>query len=297
MALETRQLRAFVAVAEELSFVRAAERLHVAQPALSRTIRGIEDMLGVQLFERTTRNVQMTEAGSVFLAQARRTVDQMTRTVQLTREAGLGHSGNVDVGYMDFAPFGPMVDILADYRRIYPGVKVSLHRRRSDEQGEDVASSHLDLGFTMQHRFRPDVDFVPLTREPLVVLLPAGHRLANAERVSVADLADEPFITGQRAGWFFFLPFVEAFCGAAGFMPRIAYEALEGVTIFTLVAAGLGVTIYPVCAEKARHPGIVIRHFIEEPPVIETFGVLRRGPYRPFVAALADLVRGRALSG
>jgi DNA-binding transcriptional LysR family regulator len=295
MSLETRQLRAFVAVAEELSFVRAARRLHIAQPALSRTIRGIEDHLGVALLERTTRNVALTDAGDVFLVQARTALAQMDRTVQLAREVGTGLSGHIDVGYMDFAILGPMIDILTAYRQRFPGVKVSMHRRRSDEQSDDVAAQRLDIGFTVRHRFRHDLETLLLTREPLAAVLPAGHRLAGRERVSVADFADEPFIMGQRSSWQIFLPVVEAFCGGAGFAPRVAYEASEGVTIFTLAAAGLGISMYPLCVAGARHPGIVVREFVEPAPIIETFAVLRRSGYPPFVAALADLVRARAL--
>jgi DNA-binding transcriptional LysR family regulator len=295
--LEIRQLRAFVAVAEELSFVRAAKRLNVAQPALSRTIRDIEGRLGVHLFERTTRAVYLTEAGKVFLLEARHTLTQMERAVQLTREAEAGLSGEIRIGYMDFAMYGPMIDLLKTYKRRNPGVKLNLQRRRSDEQSNDLAAHRLDVGFTVRHRFHREVEPLLLTREPLVAVLPRNHRLAKKKRLSIADMADEPFIMGDRDRWQIFLPMVEAFCSSVGFAPKISVEANEGAAIFRLVAAGQGVSIYPACARQVAFGGLAVRDFEEEAPIVETFGIVRRGGYPPMVDSLVNSLRDIIIAG
>lgn len=295
MHLESRQLRAFVAVAEELSFVNAARRLHIAQPALTRTIKGIEAGLGVRLLERTTRVVSMTEAGEAFLGQARRTLSQLEQTVQVARDVGHGLTGHVEIGYMDFAIHGPMPEILARFRSEFPRVKLSMHRRRSDEQSAEVAGGRLDAGFTVHHRFAGTVDVMTMTREPLVVVLPAGHRLTKRDRVSIVDLVEEDFIMGSRRGWQIYLPIVEEFCGRAGFAPRVCAEVDDGMAMFRLIAAGFGVSVYPACAATAGAPAVAIRPFVEQAPEIATYCVVRPDGNVPVVDRLVNLVRERAL--
>jgi DNA-binding transcriptional LysR family regulator len=130
-----------------------------------------------------------------------------------------------------------------------------------------------------------------LTREPLVAVLGRSHRLARKKRISIADLADEPFIMGDRDRWQIFLPMVEAFCSSVGFAPKISVEANEGAAIFRLVSAGLGVSIYPACA------GLAVRDFEEEAPIVETFGIVRRGGYPPMVDSLVSALRGVFIAG
>ncbi|MER9174387.1 LysR substrate-binding domain-containing protein [Mesorhizobium sp. M0955] len=275
-SLEIRELRAFVAVAEELSFVGAAKRLNIAQPALSRTISAIEAKLGVQLLDRTTRSARLTQAGTVFLLEARHTLSQMKRTVQLTLEAEVGLTGELRVGYMDFAIHGPMIAILAELKRTHPLLKLTMRNERSDDQSTDLAANRLDIGFAVRHRFRDDVEVTTLTREPLVLVMSESHRLAGLESISLHDLAKEPFVLGDRQGWELFLPTVEAFCGTAGFMPKTVLDAQEGAPLFKMVAAGIGVTVYPSCIRTAGYPGLVVKDFLEDAPVVETYFLTRR---------------------
>ncbi|MEQ9811915.1 MAG: LysR substrate-binding domain-containing protein [Azospirillaceae bacterium] len=297
MSLESRPLRAFVAVAEELSFVNAARRLHIAQPALTRTIKEIEAEIGVRLLERTTRVVRLTEAGEAFLGHARRTLSQLEQTVQITRDIGHGLTSHIEIGYMDFAIYGPMPEILARFRQSYPKVKLSLHRRRSDEQSAEVASHRLDLGFTVHHRFANTVEVQTMTREPLVVLLPSDHRLAGRDAISVADLADEDFVMGSRRGWQIFLPIVEEFCGRAGFAPRFAMEVEDGIAMFSAIARGLGVSVYPACALAVGMRGVVVRPFAEQSPEIATYCVMRPDSDVPAIEHMKAVVRSFALDG
>ncbi|GAB4179130.1 MAG: LysR substrate-binding domain-containing protein [Thalassobaculales bacterium] len=295
MSLDLRQLRAFQAVAEELSFVRAARRLNLAQPALSRTIQGVEEALGVRLFLRTTRTVALTRAGEVLLAETRATLAQMERAERLTREVASGLSGHIDLGYMDFAIHGPMMRIMRRFAGQNPDVRLNMVRRRSDEQSQAVANRRLDAGFTVRHRFSPSVEVFVMSREPLVAVLPHGHRLADRPRLSIADLADEPFIVGERSTWQIFLPEIESFCARAGYAPRIRLEANEGQTLFSFVAMGLGVTLYPECARLAQPPGCAIREFDQDPPLIETFAIHRRDEQDPMIRRLTEMIAAEAI--
>ena len=136
-----------------------------------------------------------------------------------------------------------------------------------------------------------------LTRKPLVAVLGRNHRLARKKRISIADLADEPFIMGDRDRWQIFLPMVEAFFSSVGFTPKISVEANEGAAIFRLVAAGLGVSIYPACAHQVAFAGLAVRNFEEEAPIVETFGIVRRGGYPPMVDSLVSALRGVIIAG
>jgi DNA-binding transcriptional LysR family regulator len=128
-------------------------------------------------------------------------------------------------------------------------------------------------------------------------ILPRNHRLAKKKRVSFADMADEPFIMGDRDRWQIFLPMVEAFCSSVGFAPKISVAANEGAAIFRLVAAGQGVSIYPACARQVTFGGLAVRDFEEEAPIVETFGIVRRGGYPPMADSLVNALRDIIIAG
>lgn len=294
MILETRHMRAFIAIGEELSFSRAAARLHIAQPALSRTIKGLETDLGVQLLYRSTRVVRLTPAGEAFLVQSRQALNQITQAAQVARDVGQGHAGQLEIGYMDFASYGPMPEILSRFSREFPLVRLSIGRMRSDEQSVAVANRRLDVGFAFHHRFDEAVEVIPLTREPLVVLLSRDHPLAKLDAIPLSALANESFVMGSRKSWQMFLAVVEAFCAQAGYSPRVVAEVYEGAAIFQLVAAGLGLSIYPECAIKSGFPGMVIRPFVEPAPLVETYCVVRPAGNVPVVERLIHMIRDAA---
>lgn len=295
MAIDVRQLRAFVAVGEQLSFAQAARRLNIAQPALTRTIKGIEAVVGTQLLIRTTRRVQLTQAGEVFLEEARQSLLQVDRAIRAARETADGLGGHVDIGYMDFAIHGPLMTALAAFRRDFPSVRVSLKRQRSEQQSVLVETQQLHVGVTMQHAFNPRLEIIPLTREPLRVVLPKNHPLARLRAVPLARLASERFVLGEPSIWRLYLRVINDFCSRERFLPCVICEAFESPTLFRFVAEGVGLTIYPAIAEQLDLPGIVVRPFAEDAPILETYAVTRRHETNPTVARLVERIRESSL--
>ena len=270
MSVELRQLRYFVAVAEELHFHRAAERLHIAQPALSRTIRALETDLGCALLSRTTRRVSLTDAGRVFLDEARTALHQVDNAAALARDAAGGKVGHLSVAYMDFAINGPLPRILSEFRRDHPGIVVDLHHLWTEKQRYALVAGEIDMGFMIGPFDAPGIASTVVARERLVAVLPEQHPLARRKSVSLPDLAGEPFVLGSMETWGPFRQVVGELCLAAGFVPNVVQEAHNSDGIFGLVAAGMGVTLY---VETARHlslRGSVSRPLADTDATVET---------------------------
>src|SRR5208282_909817 len=194
--MELRHLRYFVAVAEELHFSRAAERLHMAQPPLSQQIRQLEDELGVQLFERTRRRVQLTDAGRVVLEEARRALVQADRVVAAAHRAAEGAAGFLRVGFSSSAPYTTLPAILRAFRAQFPGVALNLYERSTEEQIELLAAGTIDVALVRRPVENAPESLVIKTilREHLVLAMPHDHRLRSRRSVPVRALANEPFI-------------------------------------------------------------------------------------------------------
>ncbi|MFD2191946.1 LysR family transcriptional regulator [Pistricoccus aurantiacus] len=252
-------IRYFIAVVEELHFRRAGERLHVAQPVLSRAIRQLEEQLGVVLLQRSRRHVALTTAGSLFLEECRVAQRAMERAERRAVKAHLGETGQLVIGYTDFAINGRLPTILAAFHEALPEVNIDLIRRNSHEQLEDLASERLDLGFLTGPVSGKDLQHCRVHQTPFVAILPDNHRLAALKAVPIQALSDEPFVLGEMHQWRHMVPQIQALCLQAGFVPRIAREAPNSDSIFGLVAARMGVTLYPDCHLNYDRPGIAIR--------------------------------------
>jgi DNA-binding transcriptional LysR family regulator len=270
MMLELRHLRAFTAVAEELSFSRAAARLHIAQPALSRIVRDAEAILGFPLFKRSTRVVRLTAAGSAFLIEASDILGRMEIAVRTAHRTAHGELGALYIGYNDFAIPGLLPNILKGFRTSYPEVNVSLKMLTSPQMAEMIRQRSLDIGFLTGTHLVADLSSQLLVNERLVCLLPKDHRLAHMQVMDLCSLADEPFVMGASPGWDIFLEIVRQFCREAGFEPRIVQEADYGSGIVELVGAGLGVSIYVERPWLQSRDDIVVRHFTRNQPAIAT---------------------------
>ncbi|MCP5155568.1 MAG: LysR family transcriptional regulator [Ectothiorhodospiraceae bacterium] len=289
MGIELRHLAAFVAVAESLHFRRAAERLHVAQPALSRTIAQLEARLGARLVERSTRNVRLTEAGRVLLPEARATLAAADRAVHRTRAVSEGTVGHLSVTYMDFAINGPLPAILARFRATHPDVEITLRHLWTERQREAVLAGEVDIGFLIGPFDAPGVRSVVVRRERLCVVLPAAHRLAAAERVPLGHLRDEPFVLGNLEAWAPFRRLVDDACRAVGFTPRVVQEAYNSDGIFGLVAAGLGVTVYvDGGARRYRPADVVVRPLADVGVEVATTAAWRADNRSPVLARFVE---------
>ncbi|MBL0143258.1 MAG: LysR family transcriptional regulator [Betaproteobacteria bacterium] len=262
--MDIRQLRYFVAVAEELNFSQAARRLHMSQPPLSQQIKAVEDELGTVLLERNRRRVRLTEPGRLFLVQARSILAQLDGAGDEVRRAARGEAGEIRVAFTGSVPmFEPFPRFIQAFREKFPGVRVEMGHMSSGAQLQAIADRRIDVGFLRpSHQFAPgpDIEVRTIWEDELMAVLPSAHRLARARGgVRVADLADEPFILFPRGIGCGLYDHVMGLCSQAGFAPRLAQEAREGVTILALIAAGTGISILPDTYRNANIPGVVHR--------------------------------------
>ena len=244
--MELRHLRYFVRVAEDLHFARAAKHLGISQPPLSQQIRALEDELQVRLLDRTSRSVALTPAGKLFLDAARSTLREAEHAMAVARGAARGELGELAIGFNASAPFIPEIArAIAEFRRLYPNVKLVLREASGTAQVEDIDDRLLDIGF-MRSREMPvlprDLIAQPFLRERLFVGVPPDHRLAAQETVDLVDLTGEPmvFYSTERS---LFTGELMALMRERGVEPNVAQVVSDVSTLFGLTAAGIGVMV------------------------------------------------------
>ncbi|RZI44260.1 LysR family transcriptional regulator [Herbaspirillum sp. HC18] len=257
--MELRRLRYFVAVAEELHFSRAAERLHIGQPPLSQQIQLLEEELGVKLLDRTRRWVRLTEAGRLFLDDARRILALSAQAADTARRADRGEVGELRIGFTSSTPLTEAFNkAVNEYRKEFPRVTLVLSEMPTLRQLEALRDRRIDLGF-----LRPpdtglphDISLTPLRRDPLMVVVPDEHALARRKSVAIKALADQPFVMFSADAGTGIQGLVLRLCREAGFEPKTALQAREGGTIIGLVAAGCGIAILPESFNAIRIKGV-----------------------------------------
>lgn len=243
--MELHHVRAFLAVAEELHFGRAAQRLHMAQPPLSRTIKQLERSLGSPLFERTTRTVRLTLQGEALLGPARAIVDAFEEAERAVAHAGAGETGKVRIGFAGPSSHEPVSDLARAMRREYPGIELELTSfiYGSDTVGQ-LMSHELDMAIV---RFAsdpaPGIDARVVQRERYVVVVPEGHWLGGRDGITMEELADEPWVMLGAATGSVVRDALFQRAHDAGFMPRVVQQATDSWTIMALVKAGVGITL------------------------------------------------------
>lgn len=251
--IELRDFRLFVAVAEELHFRRAAERLRMQQPHLSHHIRQLEDRLGSQLLERTTRSVQLTVAGEHFLERARYALSQADYAVDSMRRFADGSVGQLDIGFTSSAIFHVIPSILGAFRERHPNVGLSLHRAGSAAQVPDLLEGRRHFGFLRLPVHSRRLSTLTLAREGMVVALPRTHPLAGRSQLQIEDLSNEEFIRVSPILGVDYQEHVESYCRRAGFQPRIVMEATDTNAVVGFVAAGFGIAIVPEYTSRMGH--------------------------------------------
>jgi LysR family transcriptional regulator, benzoate and cis,cis-muconate-responsive activator of ben and cat genes len=270
--MELRHLRYFEGVARELNFTRAAQQLHVAQPALSRQIRQLEEELGVKLLERTSRGVQLTEAGRAFRAEACALLQQSEQAIRVARQQAPAAGGLLNLGYI-WGLFHSIVPPLVErFRRQYPETAVHLFDLMPLEQARALKEGRLDAGFI---GFADEPDAAGLNKRQVgrcafVVALPKDHRAARKARVPLASLADEFFLGISDQTYPGASRHVSEACRRAGFRPRIVQMVERGYTILGLVAARCGIAVLPESLKALPHSGVVFRP-LTDPPVADLF--------------------------
>lgn len=278
--MELRHLRYFVCVAEELHFGNAAQRLGISQPPLSQQIRALEDQLAVQLFERTSRSVRLTEAGMHFLPQARETLAQADRAARIARLAQAGEIGRLILGFSPSVPFTPhVVDALARFRVEFPNVGIELKELSAEEQLLGVERGTLDIGILRAFSpmvMPPRMQAVPLQCEGMVVAMRHDHRLAGLDRaLSLPDIRDEQLVLFGSMNDAGFNEILADHCAKLGFRLQVALEAGSFGTLVGLTAAGLGITILSRSLARINVDTLVFRP-IDMPFSSQLMMLLRR---------------------
>jgi DNA-binding transcriptional LysR family regulator len=276
--MELRRLRYFVAVAEESSFNRAAQRLRIAQPPLSTQIKQLEEELGVLLFERTSRGVRMTEAGELLLEEARRIFVQVDQTVRVVRRVGHGEVGRLTLGFVPSASNEVLPPILHGFGERFPEVELFLREMRPDLIVQRLHNKQIDAGFVYLPFEDPSLNIECVSREPLVLALPETHPLASEPRIELQAVAEEPFILPAR---YQKMPGlygqVTGACSQAGFSPNAVQKDVWLMqTIVGLVAGGIGVALVPASLRNLRRRGVVYKSVHGLSPTVELGMIWRR---------------------
>jgi DNA-binding transcriptional LysR family regulator len=292
--MELRHLRYFVAVAEDRHFGRAARRLQIAQPPLSRSIQALEAELGAQLFVRGTRRVDLTPAGDALLVHARRVFDEVELGTRAARRAAAGQVGRIAIGYPSSLAYTGLTDVLRAFRDRAPAVEVALRELPPQSQIEALLDRSIDVGFVRSTIDDAAIVTERVRREPLLVALPADHPLASKKRIALSALARESFVLFPRARGTSFFDYLMRLCHDAGFTPRIVQEAAQ-LDIVALVAAGFGVSLLPASAREVQREGLVLRPIVGS-PYTELFVAWRADNPSPVVRDFVETVRSVGLT-
>ncbi|MGO4155509.1 LysR family transcriptional regulator [Cupriavidus sp. YAF13] len=255
---DLRQFQQFVAVAELLSFRRAAEALHMSQPPLTVAIKKLEETIGTELLERNRHMVRLTPAGEVFLVEARRTIAQAEIAVESARRAASGMFGTLRLSFVPSAALDVLPDILRRFQQEYPAVKLILTGESSGKQLELLRRGDTDVAIVVPPVYEPrDLSLDILCEETLVVAVPAAHALARRKRLRLEELKAEAFVAFPFAEGPGYSGVILAACQRAGFFPRVVQEASQMQTIITLVAGNLGIAIVPRAMTRVQALGVV----------------------------------------
>lgn len=279
--LDLRKLRAFVTVVEEGSISRAAERLFIQQPPLSRLLQGLEQDFGVPLLVRQPRGVVATDAGSVLLQEARALLSRADQLEAAMQRAAQGKQGSITVGFTSSSALHSFVpEVLRRYREIYPTVSTQLEEAGSTELLQGVLAQRIDLAFVrMPVHGMPELKVERVLQEPMLVALPAGHRLATLPRnepISLKLLANEPFVLYRRPAGQGLYDAILAACFRAGFSPQIVQEAPRLTSCLSLVGAGLGVSIVPQSITRLGGEGMVFLPLVAQAQLSAPLYLARR---------------------
>ena len=270
MILDLVQLNCFVTVAEELHFGRAAERLCMTQPPLSRQIALLEHALGVKLFERTSRTVRLTTAGQVFLTDATRLLNLAKQAAANAQRSSKGETGRVTIGFTSVMGFDLMPNLIAAAQKALPDIDVVLKEMVTVAQLEALENNTIDMGFLWPLSTRLHLEYQTVFHEPLMIVLPVDHPLAARSRIAVDDLNDLPFVMYSSGQGKYFYSLVTGLFVSSGVMPKYIQHLDHVHTIVGLVRSGLGVSIVPAAAAQLHFDNVVFRPLWRDDVIAES---------------------------
>jgi DNA-binding transcriptional LysR family regulator len=284
------QLRCFVTVAEELHFGRAATRLNMTQPPLSRQIQVLEHIVDAPLLERTSRSVRLTPAGRSFLPEARRILKLAESASQVARRIAMGKTGSLKIGYTAAAAYGYLPELIAACRARLPEVDFSLKEMVSGDQLEALATGHIDAGLLRPPIARPELATRRVLAEPLLAAIPRKHPLASAATVSIKDFDDQPFVMYWPYESRYFHDLLVSLFAGADVLPRYVQHLGQIHSILAMVRAGLGTSIVPAAAASFRIADVKLRPLkLRTPTPVELFMVWRRDCENPLLPSLVEI--------
>ncbi|SDZ13417.1 LysR family transcriptional regulator [Pseudomonas sp. NFIX28] len=295
--MELRHLRYFIAVAEELHFGRAAQALGISQPPLSQQIQVLEQEIGARLFERTNRRVELSEAGRLFLDEARQVLAQVDKAADVARRAQRGELGELKIGFTSSAPFNSNIpQAIFTFRQRFPEVRLMLREMSSTQVAEALMDESIQVGIMRPLPLPDELGVVELLREPLVAVLGSKHPLVAGSEAGLAlsALAHEPFVFFPRSYGSGLYAQLLSLARDAGFTPHFAQEAGEAMTIIGLVAAGLGVSVLPASYQRMRIDGVVYRPLLDPEAVSAVWLAQRTDQRSPMAKAFVELLTRKA---
>ena len=290
--MDLRHLKYFIAVAEEKNIGRAALRLHISQPPLTRQIQQLEEELGVQLLIRTPRGVELTQAGETFLQEACNIRELVELAVERTRRTGMGKLGRLDIGIFGTGIFSAIPKLLQQFRDTNPDVRVVLHTMSKAEQIEALRQRRISIGFNRMVEPLPDIHSELIMRERLMLAVNDTHPLSSEKEVSFAELGKQPrvlFPTGARPN---FVDRIIELCRSMGFTPDISQIVGDAVTGVALVAGGFGITVVPESAISLAPKGIVYLPFSDNPAAtVDLSCIYRKEDASPILQSFRQAIR------
>jgi DNA-binding transcriptional LysR family regulator len=275
-SLEFRHLRYFLALAEELHYGRAAQRLAISQPPLSVAIQQLEASVGARLFDRDSKGVRLTPAGAAFRGSAQALIDRAEDACALARDVQAGEVGRLRVGFVGSTLFNGLSGWLKNFQAAHPKVEVVVVELNSQDQIDALLHDELDLGLVHTDRLPPALASAPLYTEPFVACLPAAHPLAAQPRIALPSLGEQPFILFSRKGSPDYHARIVDICRRHGFYPRLQHEGRHWLSVVSLVAQGLGVSIVPAAFQRAGLQGAVFRPLDGEVEASAVFAAWRQ---------------------
>ncbi|MGG0240057.1 LysR substrate-binding domain-containing protein [Bacillus rhizoplanae] len=267
--MDIRKMRYFIMVAEELNFSRAAERLRMAQPPLSQEIRKLEEELGVQLFHRTKRMVELTDAGKIFLEGSQQTLFQLERAIKETQLAAQGKIGNLIIGFVDSTEI--VIEVLNKFRERFPKIHLILREMTTEQQLKALYEKQIHIGFIRSKQNNEILSSEVCSEESLRLVLHQDHPFASLPEIPLQLLIDEPFILFPRHLGPNFYDLIISYFRDHGVSLKIVQEAIQMQTIVNLVATGMGVSVVPSSVESYKRSGVIYKKIQETTPKVNLY--------------------------
>jgi DNA-binding transcriptional LysR family regulator len=288
--MELRHLRYFVAVAEHLHYGRAAAKLHIAQPALSQQIRKLETELGLELFHRTSRRVELTDHGATLLPTARDVLSQAEQFATLAEALQAGEAGHIRIGFVASVMNWGLSERLRAFRVQYPAAQVSATQMPVADQVSALLDNHIDIGFAMGRLNYDQIATRTFADEPLKLVIPVDHPKAGTGPIPLAEMAEEKILSYSGPFGEHLEDYISRACLDAGFAPRLVLHGAQSHTLVHMVAAGFGIGLLPACDECLAVPGVVFAPIASPVPMIKLSAITHKWHQIPLAARLLTVV-------